>query len=349
MPMTRRDFACVLAGAAMTPVAGDAVAASPTAPSRDSMQRILDAAGFQGVALVARGDRIERVARGLAGPAFGVANAADTRFRIASITKTMTAAAVLTLVADGRVGLDDPVSGHLPETPDAWAGISVRRLMNHSSGLADIVRLPDFPERMVRPTTLAETVDRLKTEPLIHAPGADTVYGNSGSIVAARLVEIVAGQAYPDYLRDRVYGPLGMADSGYADHERIIPRLAEGCRTTDEGLARAHFIDMSVTLGAGSEYSTVDDLHRWIVGLERGRLFPPSLVAEMFRPGPGGYGLAWQVADVDGRRLVSHVGDINGFGSYLVRAPVEDATVVILSNLEGTPVRDLGLALLDAR
>lgn len=311
-----------------------------------AVEAMLAAEDFSGSVLVSRAGEVVRASRGLACREFGAPNRADTRFCIASITKTMTAAAVLSLVAQGRVGLDDLVTQHIEGAPEAWAGITVRRLLDHSSGLPDIVRMSDFPERVTRRTTLAETVEWIKAKPLTHAPGADTVYGNSGSIVAARIVELRSGLAFPDYLRTAVYGPMGMADSGYADNEAVVQRLAQGYRKADGEVRRAGLIDMSITLGAGSEYSTVEDLGRWVEGLERGPLLPASLRDEMFRAGPGGYGLAWRIEDgADGRRI-SHVGDINGFGSYLLRAPEADVTVAALSNMEGMPVRRLAETLL---
>lgn len=300
---------------------------------------------FSGVALVKkRGLTLHRSARGMANLQHSIANTLQTRFLIASITKTFTAGAVLKLVAANRIDLDAPIS-HYMDAPQAWLAIRVLHLLNHSSGLPDIVRQPDFGERVARRTSLEETVAYIRNLPLDFSPGSQSVYGNSGSIVAARIVELVSTRSYPDYLRTDVYAPMGMENSGFADSRAVIPRLADGYRLRDGAPNRADFLDMTVPLGAGSEYSTVDDLALWIEGLEANRLTPRELTRRMFTPSPDVYGLAWQIQPFENRRSISHIGDINGFGSYLLRIPQDDITVVVLSNMEGTGVRDIAEAL----
>lgn len=320
-------------------------AAAGEARAEDSMDEMLRSQNFSGAVLARRQGRlVHRAAYGLANAEHNVANSPDTRFPIASISKTMTAGAVLKLAAAGRIDLDALVSRYI-DAPASWRGITVSQLLNHSDGLPDVVRQPDFGERMLHRVTLAQTIAWLRTLPLAFTPGTDVAYGNSGHIVAAGIVEQVSGQAFSAFLSREIYAPLGMTNSGFADNEQVIPRLANGYRAVDGELRRPDFIDMSVTIGAGSEFSTVDDLALWIERLQGGALAPPRLTRRMFTPSADVYGMSWSIERFEGKQLVSHIGDINGFCSYLGRLPNEDLTVVLLSNMERTPTRDIALAL----
>lgn len=339
--MDRRTF--LGAGLVSTVMVGAAHAADATDPALASL---IDAADFSGAVLVKRGGTpLHRAGRGQASIERSLPNTADTRFKIGSISKTFTAGAVLALRESGALDLDDPVSRHIDDAPPAWADIRVRNLLNHSSGLRDTVRIPGGMERMARQNTLAGTVDLLRPLPLEFAPGSRVQYGNSGSVVAARIVERTTGQLFPEALRTLVLQPTGLLNSGYADTHAAIPGLADGYRPTEQGLAPAAFIDMSVALGAGADYSTVDDLDRWIVTLERGDLAAAARDAGMFTPGPGPIGLAWTIGDLDGRRMVSHAGGINGFSAYMARFPDQELTVVVLGNRERIPADALSHAL----
>lgn len=329
-------------------LAAAAIAATQLTEARaqaGALDATLRSADFSGAALVnKRGVALHRAAYGLASHEHGIANTSETRFLIASITKTMTAGATLKLAAANRIDLDAPISRYV-DAPQAWAAIRVFQLLNHSSGLPDIVRQPNFGERVARRTSLEETVAFIRDLPLDFSAGSQSVYGNSGAIVAARIVELVSAMPYPEYLQTEIYQPMGMANSGFADRRAVIPHLADGYRMREGVSNRADFLDMTVTLGAGSEYSTVGDLSIWIEALEANRLTPRELTRRMFTPNSDGYGLAWQIQSFERRSSVSHVGDINGFGSYLLRLPEDDVTVVLLSNMEGTRVRSLAESL----
>jgi CubicO group peptidase (beta-lactamase class C family) len=127
-----------------------------------------------------------------------------------------------------------------------------------------------------------------------------------------------------------------MHSSGYAADAPIVPGRAKGYVRRGDKLENAAFIDMSIPIGAGSQYSTIGDLLIWDRALRSDRLLPEALRREMFRPGPSGFGLGWDVVDDHGRRISEHVGDINGFGAFIARWLDEDAVIVILTNVEGT-------------
>jgi CubicO group peptidase (beta-lactamase class C family) len=297
--------------------------------------------GFSGAILVARGGQVVTRAFGQADREFAVANTPDTKFRIGSLTKQFTAAAILLLVEDGKLGLDDPLCRHLESCPEAWRPVTIRQLLNHSSGIPDFVGLPGVREQFALPRKLDDTLALLEAQPLDFAPGSDARYGNSGYLIAAHLIERLSGKSYAAFLDERIYRPLGMHDSGYAADAPVIPNRARGYVRRGDGFENAPFIDMSVPIGAGSQYSTVLDLYKWDRALRTDVLLPASLRAEMFAPGKRDFGLGWEIAEDDGRGVIEHNGDINGFGAFIARWPDEDAVVIILTNLQGTRVRDI--------
>ncbi|MGN6111400.1 MAG: serine hydrolase domain-containing protein [Luteimonas sp.] len=298
-------------------------------------------AGFSGVFLVAKdGDVLVR-AYGLADREWGIPNSPDTKFRIGSLTKQFTAAGILLLAADGKLSLDDPVCRYVDHCPAAWKPIVIRQLLNHSSGIHDFVRLPGMRDRFTLPAKLDDTIALLERQPLDFPPGTDASYGNSGLLISASIIERLGGTSYADFIHDRIYRPLGMDDSGYAWDGPLLPKRARGYVQRDGVFENAPYIDMSIPIGAGSQYSTVLDLYRWDRALRTDALLPARLRAEMFREGKGGYGLGWEVAQEHGREVIEHNGDINGFGAFIARWPKDDAVVVVLTNTEGTKVRDL--------
>jgi len=322
-----------------------AVSAAPVAASRfGPIDAYLDAqarAGFSGAILVARGGRSMKRAYGQADREFRIANTPGTRFRIGSLTKQFTAAAILLLVQDGKLSLDDPLCRLVDPCPEAWRAIRVEQLLDHSSGIPDFVRLPGMSDRFTLPARLDDTIALLARQKLDFQPGTDARYGNSGYLLAARIIERLSGTSYAGFLDERIYRPLGMAGSGYASDAPIIARRARGYVRRGGRIENAAYIDMSVPIGAGSQYSTVEDLYRWDRALRDTRLLSAPLLDRMFRAGPGGFGLGWEVSRDRGRRGVEHNGDINGFGSFIARYPDDDAVIVILSNVEGTKVREM--------
>jgi CubicO group peptidase (beta-lactamase class C family) len=325
---------------APSPAHGRSVAASlPPA-----VAAYLDAqgnAGFSGAVLVARHGVVMIRAYGMADREFGIRNTPATKFRIGSLTKQFTAAAMLLLVQDGKLALDDPLCRYIDRCPDTWRPITIVQLLNHSSGVPDFVRLPGMRDRFAQHMDLAESIETLKRQPLDFPPGSDARYGNSGFLISAFIIEKLTGDSYAHFLEGRLYRPLGMASSGYAEDAPIIANRARGYVRRDGQFENAPYIDMSIPVGAGSQYSTVGDLYRWDRALYGDALLARAARDRMFAKGAGDFGLGWEVADEGGRRVIEHNGDINGFGAFIARWPSEDAVVIILTNTEGTKVRDM--------
>jgi len=281
-----------------------------------------DQDAFAGSVLVARdGQVLLDRGYGLANREWNVANAGDTRFQLASVSKQFTAVAVMILNERGLVDLDAPVKTWLPDAPAAWDGVTVRRLLNHTAGLPDFTRLDDYEALKTRATTPAALIGRFRDRPLEFTPGERFAYSNSGYVVLTAVIEKASGQAYADFVSDNLFQPLGMTDSGYDHHAVILARRASGYVPTDGGVANADYVDMSVPQGAGGLYSTTRDLLKWEQGLFGGRLLGPSSLNELTTPGLADYALGLEVKKEAGDTIISHSGAIEGFNTYLAYAP----------------------------
>jgi CubicO group peptidase (beta-lactamase class C family) len=305
--------------------------------------------------LGARGDfvgavRVERDGVVLAEAGYGladedraIANTPATRFRIGSNTKQVTAMAILLLQDDGRLTVDDPICMHLAGCPAAWAPITIQHLLDHASGIPDYVNAPDFPAHIGEPATEDQLIARFRDLPLEFTPGSRWSYSNSGYLLLGAIIARTSGQPYADFLRDRIFTPLGMADTAYDDDHPPLGSHATGYLSPH---VLPVFIAMSELDAAGALASTVGDLARWDRALRAGAIGSAAARAQMMTahiacPAGGcalatdvGYGDGWFLADVDGDRYVYHWGRIDGFRSSNGFFPDLDVTVIVLSNLE---------------
>lgn len=313
---------------------------------------------FSGNVIISRGPGTSLIrSYGFANREHWVPNIAATRFRIGSVTKQFTAAALLQLQQQDLLNLHAPITAYLPNYPrqKGRGPISIHHLLTHSAGIPDYLNptlFPDIAEWMRLPATLEQIIDRFKNLPLVFEPGAAFFYSNSGYVLLTHIIETVSGQSYADYLQTHLFAPLGMANTGYEVPRAVIPGLAQGYLSLgDHSYLQAEPIDMGLPQGAGGLYSTIEDLaiwNRW--------LFEPSLEAspldaesvalltrpviemDLDRPGPDafyGYGLVHDV--YLNHQLIHHNGRINGFASSLSHYPDERLTVGILSNCENIP------------
>lgn len=348
----KRSVLCIVALIVITGCAGSpssspspsaqaapAVAASAPSPSLETeLDVLLGRVDLNGAALVAKGGEILYVKGfGLADAASNRANSPQTRFRLGSITKQFTAMAILILQARGLIEGSDSISDYINNCPEAWQGVQIEHLLDHTSGIADFTEQPDFHD--LDTATPAQTVASVADIPLTSASGRSFRYTNTGYVLLGMVIEAASGTSYAAFLQDEVFGPLGMDDSGYEDGD--TPGLATGYSS---GLTVAHPLDMSVPYAAGGLYSTVLDLHRWQEALYTQRLATATGMARYFtsleditdRLGFG-YAYGQYVGYDDGSTLIWHDGRINGFHTLLARYPDEHITVALLSNREASP------------
>jgi CubicO group peptidase (beta-lactamase class C family)/pimeloyl-ACP methyl ester carboxylesterase len=302
----------------------------------------LDQAGlFSGSVLIARnGEVILSKGYGEADREQQVINTAQTKFRLSSLTKQFTAMAILILQAQGKLNVQDRICTHLPNCPTSWQAITIHQLLTHTSGIPDFTRLPDYSSTMALPSSPTETIARFKNKPLEFQSGKKFSYSNSGYILLGAIIEEVSGKSYEAFLKEHIFVPLQMVNSGY-DHNK--GDLAVGYR--DQANV-ADFVDMSIPYAAGGLYSTVEDLYRWDQALYTDKLIPKSLRDQMFTSFGGfGYGYGWGIGKEGDRPVASHIGGVQGFSSSIARYPNDKVVIIVLGNREDVNSGAIGVQL----
>ena len=316
-------------------------------------QHYASAKRFMGNVLVARGDQIVFEASfGYANLELNVLHSPLTKFRIASVTKPFTAAAIMALKGRELVKLESTVDMYLPDFPDGEK-ITVRHLLNHSSGVANYTALPDFERVATHFHTLPKVIAQFAGKPLEFAPGSQHMYSNSNYILLTAILESVTKQSYPDALRDLVLEPLGLSDTGVDDNALVLANRASGYAWAGNQYHHAQSMDISVASGAGGLYSTARDLQRFARGVCTGELLGAEATERVFTltamvSEDVKYGLGWEMNTIAPQPVYRHGGTLLGFKSDLSYYPQADVTIVTLSNHQGSPLDDLSINLAQA-
>jgi D-alanyl-D-alanine carboxypeptidase len=278
---------------------------------------------------------------------FGMANAelqvpasADTVYRIGSITKEFTAAGVLLLVQEGKISLDDPLEKFLPEYPVKGREITVRHLLQHTSGIQDFTRLPAYRENIRIDASQDDVLDRFQHLPLEFEPGDKHRYSNSGFFLLGVILEKTAGKPFEDFVQQRLLGPLGL-ERTYCDHPtRIIPNRASGYTRWDDVLRNAPYVSLDQATGAGNMASTVGDLLAWQQAIAQHCLLNAETTRDMMTRGKLNngatfdYGMALFLKKQDEHQVIRHGGGILGFRADLAYYPASGYMIAVLANSE---------------
>jgi CubicO group peptidase (beta-lactamase class C family) len=320
----------------------------------DALMREYDGAVPGAAVLVVReGAPIVRRAWGLADVERSVPVTPATNFRLASVSKQFTAAAILLLAEDGRLGLDDPARKWLPSLPAAADAVTIRHLLTHASGLVDYEDV--IPASMTAQLQDADVLTLLETGKRTYfPPGTSYRYSNSGYALLALVVERASGRSFANFLRERVFGPLGMA--GTVAHQEGISTVghrAFGYSEEKGDWKRTDQSQTSAVLGDGGIYSSIDDLAKWDAALYDDRLLDAESRRLAFAPAvqtddPAiDYGFGWRITGDS----LWHSGETIGFRNVIVRFPDRRLTVVVLTNRnDPEPYRTaLAIAALAAR
>ncbi len=297
---------------------------------------------------VARGSQV------VLAKAYGVANvehavpAGDrTVYRIASLSKQFTAAAILRLVDRKQVSLDDAISRFVPTLPGPVGEVSIRQLLNHTSGIRNMTAVPAFGPTTRLDLTDVEVLALFQNEPPDFAAGTNFLYSNSPFYLLAMVIERVTGRSYADHLQADLFGPFGLTDTLVCDDNRILPRRAQGYTLDDGGkLRNAEFLSMRTPKGGGNVCSTARDLVAWSDALVSGRVLSADSYRLMTEPGTLrdgrriAYGFGLFVTERGGRVELSHGGDIPGFTAFMATYPEERLTVATLTNSDAAAMFD---------
>jgi len=264
----------------------------------------------------------------------------ETMFQSGSVGKQFTATAVMMLVEEGKVGLDDRISRHLKETPESWKDVTVRQLLSHTAGFTDYPRDFNFREDYTEDQLLKKAM----AIPLAFAPGEKWQYSNMGYVTLGILIGKVTGKFYGDLLQERIFKPLGMSATRIINEADIIPNRAAGYRLVKGEMKNQAWVSPTMnTTADGSLYVNVLDLAKWDAALYTEKLLKRSSLEVIWtpvtlndgKPNNGRYGFGWRIGNAGGHRVVEHGGAWQGFSSAISRYVDDKLTVVVLANLAG--------------
>lgn len=312
---------------------------------RRFLDRLADAGVFSGTVMLVRGDEVLfQGAWGEASRRYGVLNRIDTKFNLGSMNKMFTAVAVMQLAEQGKLSLDDPLSKYVgPEwLPEEVASkIRIEHLLTHTSGLGSYFGDAFFDASRMRFREIDDFQPLVEGEAPTFEPGTDWRYSNTGMLLLGPVIEKASGQGYFAYLRDRVYGPAGMADTDSYDMDEPVPNLAMGYTLRGGTWAENTFLHVIRGGPAGGGFSTAPDLVRFAKAMRNGTLVSPESRQTMWSPKPElsspGYGYGFQVGGTPESRIVGHGGGFAGISSNLdlfVGPSHEGYTAVVLSNVD---------------
>ena len=296
---------------------------------------------FNGSVLVAEdGKVIYKKGLGLANMEWNIPNTPETKFRLGSITKQFTATLIMQLVEQGKVKLDGKISDYLPDyRKDVGDKVTVHQLLNHTSGIPSYTGLPGFFQDVSRnPYTVGAFVKKYASNDLEFEPGSKFSYNNSGYFLLGAIVEKATGKSYEQVLKEKIFDPIGMKNTGYDHFDTLIERRATGYQKTPDGYINAPYLDMSIPYAAGSMYSTVDDLYLWDQALYTDRLLSAQSKELMFKPNLENYAYGWTIRKTSFDEkipVITHGGGINGFTTTIVRFPGQRHLIVMLDNTAG--------------
>jgi CubicO group peptidase (beta-lactamase class C family) len=287
---------------------------------------------------------------GMANLDHSVAVAPDTVFHIASISKNILTAVVLQLVDEGKLKLDDDITKYVPEAPTHGHTVTVRQLLNHTSGIYSFTSLPEAEANERLDLNHEQVLALFKDKPFDFEPGTAWRYDNSGFYLAGMIVERVTKQEYGAYVREHLFSPLGMKSAQMCDARMVVPHLASGYDRDKGALVNAAFMSWKLPFAAGAICATATDIVKWQAALDAGRVLSPSSLKLMRTPtrlADGtliDYGLGTRLGDLEGHRVLGHTGGGGGFAAALESFPDDDLTVVVLVNTGNGATLPLSLA-----
>lgn len=347
--------ASLRAALAALALAALALAAAPAAAQpAPELARTLDSLAGAGVvekraagivAAVVRGDdTLLLKGYGRADVEWDVPMPADAMFEIGSVTKQFTAAAVLQLRDAGKLSLDDDVAKWLPGFDTRGNRLTLRRLLDHTSGIVGITEMPEFGTLVTNARWPRDSAYALiRSKPFQFPTGEAQVYNNSAFWLLGLVIEKASGMSYEDYVEQKMFAPLGMTRSSYCNSAEDVPRRAHGYMVQNGVVRRAPTNVHTWPFAAGSLCSTAGDLVTWLQALHGGKVLSPASYAEMIAPSaladgtPLRYGMGIGVGtDVRGLKFIGHGGSIGGFTAQATWYPDARMAVVVLMNSNGT-------------
>ena len=351
MPSPRRFASVFVVVIATLFVAATALHAAP--PTDSELQAKVDAvaaaalqkpgAAGLSIAIARNGKMIVAKGYGLADVEFDVPADAQTIFRIGSITKQFTSAAIMRLIEQGKLSLDDPMTKFLPDYPMQGNVVTIRNLLNHTSGIKSMTDLgEEWEKTMPLDLTHEQMLALVKDKPFDFKPGDEWRYNNTGYYILGMIIEKITGKSYADYLQEEFFTPLKLDRTSYEVSSEIVRNRARGYSIEKGQQVNAAPLGMTQPYAAGSLISTAEELIEWAMALTSGKVVSPESFQMMITPTvlnngksqPYGFGIA---IDTEAQpKRIWHNGGNNGFNSMLLWLPDEQVFIAVISN--GEPV-----------
>lgn len=288
--------------------------------------------------VVRRGKILKAEGFGMANVELQVPVKPETVFQSGSVGKQFTATAVMMLVEEGKVGLDDKLTKYFPGAPSAWSEVTVRELLSHTAGFGDYPKTFNFRKDW----TEDELLKLVEGIPLAYPPGTKWEYSNLGYLTLGILIHRVTGEFYGDFLQQRIFQPLEMNSTRIISEADIVPNRAAGYRLVKGELKNQEWVAPKVnTTADGSLYFSILDLAKWDAALYTEKLLKRSSLDLMWtpvklktgQPNKGHYGFGWRIEERNGHRCIHHDGAWQGFETAIDRYVDDQLTVVALTNL----------------
>jgi serine beta-lactamase-like protein LACTB, mitochondrial len=274
-----------------------------------------------------------------------VAATPETLIRTASIAKSISAVAAMTLVESGKLDLDAPVQTYCPPFPPKQWPITTRELLSHTSGIRHYN--PGEMESTRHYRWMADGLAIFAADPLLFRPGSGYQYSTYGYTVVGCVIEGAAGERFQDYVAAHVLRPAGMTQTRVDDALDIVPHRARGYQKIDGEVRNAALMDSSYKIPGGGYVTTAEDLVRFAQALLAGKLLKPATLAQMWTPSPvsgkNSYGLGFEV--LEGGTLVRHTGGQAGTSTVLLIAPQQRLALAVLANMNDVQLKELVRAL----
>ena len=261
----------------------------------------------------------------------------ETIFQTASVGKQFTAFAVMLLVQDGKISLDDKLTKFFPDAPTGWDSITIKNMLNHTSGFGDYIEDFNYQAHYTEDSLYQE----FKKRPLLFKAGEKQKYSNMAYATLGIIMSKVVGKFYGDFLKDRVLIPLGMTTARINSEEDIVPNRAAGYRVMNDEIKNQEWVSPTTnTTADGPLLLTVLDMAKWEAGLNTGKLLKKEYYDLMWTPAKlndgtfAKYGFGWAIDSLNGKQILQHNGSWQGFESTIKRYPEKKIAVIVFANLK---------------
>jgi CubicO group peptidase (beta-lactamase class C family) len=341
MAMNIKTVACFLSLALLLPTS--ALRASTGKVNEQSLEAKVDAyvkpylemKAFSGTILIARkGKIVLEKGYGMANYELNVPNTVQTKFHLASISKTFTAAAIMMLEERGQLSVKDPLNKYIPDYPNGDK-ITLHNLLIHTSGIPNVNNFSEYGDWSRYAQTPASLVEKFKNRPLNFEPGARYDYSNSNYNVLAFIIEKVSGKSYGEFLQANIFEPLAMKDTAHDGNAALLIRNAASGYTPAgfDGFEKVPYLDWTIKTGNGSIYSTVEDLYKWDRALYTEKLLKRATLEKIFtKHVDDAVGYGWFLGKRLNRNVYRMSGRSPGFQCEIHRYIDDDVCVIVLGN-----------------